>query len=349
MVTKSVLTLSKASGMELPDAATALTDAMNQFNAPAEEASRYIDAVANGAKYGAAEIPQVTEALLKFGAVAAKSNISIEESTALIELLAEKGLKGAEAGTALRNVLLKISAPDALPREAQKIIGDLGISMDKLKDSSIPVQEKFEMLKPLLKDNSYLVKVFGLENAVAATNIISNTDRLKELTSKMGEYGTAQEQADIRMDTLQGRTEKLTSTYDSFILSLNEGRGFLSGFLSELAETFTFALESLIRFNTSWEELYQKARDLGKEEGIKIFEKNIRNMTSNGVSDLSALNIELNKAKSELIRFKKEKDIIDKQIENFNPYALNFTGPSGKDLKLSKERLGGKFAYRHLI
>jgi DNA repair exonuclease SbcCD ATPase subunit len=61
MVTKSVLTLSKASGMELPDAATALTDAMNQFNAPAEEASRYIDAVANGAKYGAAEIPQVTE------------------------------------------------------------------------------------------------------------------------------------------------------------------------------------------------------------------------------------------------------------------------------------------------
>lgn len=306
MVTKSVLTLSKASGMELPDAATALTDAMNQFNAPAEEASRYIDAVANGAKYGAAEIPQVTEALLKFGAVAKSSNISIEESTALIELLAEKGLKGAEAGTALRNVLLKISAPDALPKDAQKIINDLGISMTKLKDNSIPVQEKFEMLKPLLKDNAYLVKVFGVENAVAATNILSNTNRLKELTSKMGEYGTAQEQADIRMDTLQGRTEKLSSTYDSFILSLNEGRGFLSGFLSELAETFTFALEALIRFNTSWEELYQKARDLGKEEGVKQFERTIRSLKKNGVEDLEALTTTLGQARLEFLKYDKE-------------------------------------------
>lgn len=306
MVTKSVLTLSKASGMELPDAATALTDAMNQFNAPAEEASRYIDAVANGAKYGAAEIPQVTEALLKFGAVAAKSNISIEESTALIELLAEKGLKGAEAGTALRNVLLKISAPDALPKEAQQIINDLGISMTKLKDNSIPVQEKFELLKPLLKDNAYLVKVFGVENAVAATNILSNTNRLKELTSKMGEYGTAQEQANIRMDTLQGRTEKLSATYDSFILSLNEGRGFLSGFLSELAETFTFALDSLIRLNTSWEELYQKARDLGKEEGAKQFERTIRSLKNNGVEDLEALTTTLGQARLEFLKYDKE-------------------------------------------
>lgn len=349
MVTKSVLTLSKASGMELPDAATALTDAMNQFNAPAEEASRYIDAVANGAKYGAAEIPQVTEALLKFGAVAKTSNISIEESTALIELLAEKGLKGAEAGTALRNVLLKISAPDALPKEAQQIINDLGISMTKLKDNSIPVQEKFEMLKPLLKDNGYLMKVFGVENAVAATNILSNTDRLKELTSKMGEYGTAQEQANIRMDTLQGRTEKLSATYDSFILSLNEGRGFLSGFLSELAETFTFALDSLIRLNTSWEDLYVQAQALGREEGIKQFEKNIRSLKQNGVSDLSAVTIELNKAQSELAKFKKEKEDVEKKLSEINPYAIRFSGPSPKDLKLAKERLESAVAQREII
>ncbi len=339
MVTKSVLTLSKASGMELPESATALTDAMNQFNAPAEEAARYIDAVANGAKYGAAEIPQVTEALLKFGSVAASSNISIEESTALIELLAEKGLKGAEAGTALRNVLLKISAPDALPKDAQKIIGELGISMTKLKDNTIPVQEKMEMLKPLLKDNAYLVKVFGVENTVAARNILGNTERLKELTSKMGEYGTAQEQADIRMNTLQGRTEKLSSTYDSFILSLNEGRGFLSGFLSELAETFTFALDSLIRMNTSWDELYQKARDLGKEEGAKQFERTIRSLRNNGVGDLEALTSTLGQARLDFLRFDKELKEAQKNAADFNPYAINISGPSGKELNLEVERL----------
>jgi len=170
-VTEAVLTLAQASGMEMPDAAIALTDAMNQFGADASQATIFIDALANGAKFGAAEIPQVTEALLKFGAVARTSNISIQESTALIELLAENGLKGADAGTALRNVLLKISAPDALPRRAQEEFTRLGISLETLKDKSIPIQQKLELLKPLLKDNASVVKIFGLENATAALNV----------------------------------------------------------------------------------------------------------------------------------------------------------------------------------
>jgi TP901 family phage tail tape measure protein len=212
-VTESAITLAKASGLELPEAATALTDAMNQFGAGAEKANSFIDALANGAKFGAAEIPQVTESLLKFGAVASSSNISVEESVGLIELLAEKGLKGAEAGTALRNVLLKIAAPDALPKDAIKAMEALGINVEKLSDKSLPVQERLAILKPLLSDTAAVVKVFGTENAVAATNILANTERLGELTSKMGEVGTAQEQAAVKMDTVENKTELLKSKY----------------------------------------------------------------------------------------------------------------------------------------
>jgi TP901 family phage tail tape measure protein len=250
-VTKAVITLSQASGMELPAAATALTDAMNQFGAPAEEAAFFIDALANGAKYGSAEIPEITDALLKFGAVAKSSNISIGESTALIELLAEKGLKGAEAGTALRNVLLKLSAPDALPKDAQKVIQGLGIDFEFLKDKTVTVQQKFEALKPLLQDDANLVKVFGLENVVAAKNVIGHTDRLAELTSKMDEFGTAQEQATLRTQTLEGDIVKLGSSWDSFILSLNKGDSVISrslsnliGLLNKAIEGYAFLLES---------------------------------------------------------------------------------------------------------
>jgi TP901 family phage tail tape measure protein len=250
-VTKAVITLSQASGMELPAAATALTDAMNQFGAPAEEAAFFIDALANGAKYGSAEIPEITDALLKFGAVAKSSNISIGESTALIELLAEKGLKGAEAGTALRNVLLKLSAPDALPKDAQKVIQELGIDFEFLKDKTVTVQQKFEALKPLLQDDANLVKVFGLENVVAAKNVIGHTDRLGELTSKMDEFGTAQEQATLRTQTLEGDIVKLGSSWDSFILSLDKGDSVISrslsnliGLLNKAIEGYAFLLES---------------------------------------------------------------------------------------------------------
>lgn len=237
-VTKAAITLSQASGMELPDAATALTDAMNQFGAPAEDAAKFIDALANGALFGSAEIPQVTDALLKFGAVANTANVSIEESTGLIEALAEKGLKGAEAGTALRNVMLKLSAPNALPKEAKQRLDALGVSFADLQDTSKPFSQRLDALKPLLKDNAALVKVFGTENAVAATNLIRNTDRIKELTANMYTQGTASKQAEARTQTLSFALNKLKETWNGLILSFSEGEGagkMLTGFVTFLA------------------------------------------------------------------------------------------------------------------
>lgn len=342
-VTKSTLTLAKASGMDLPAAATALTDAMNQFNAPAEKAGEFIDALANGAKYGSAEIPQVTDALLKFGAVAKSSNVNIQESTALIELLAEKGQKGAEAGTALRNVLLRLSAPDALPKEAKSILDKLGISMDTLKDKSLPIQQRFEALKPLLADDSYLVKVFGQENIVAAKNVINHTDRLKDLTDKMYEYGTAQEQAEIRSNTLQGKTERLTATYDSLVLSMNEGKGIISSFFSAFVDGSRKSLEMLIRMNTSWDELYKKAQLQGGEIGKSQFEIFSRGLSPEEVEE----NFEkIRKAFFEN-RNKLEEDLKrnEEELAKKNPYALtNPFGKSIKDYKKEIERLKGEIS-----
>jgi TP901 family phage tail tape measure protein len=284
-VTEATLTLSKAAGMEMPEAATALTDAMNQFGADASQASVFVDALANGAKYGAAEIPQTTEALLKFGAVARTSNISIQESVGLIELLAENGIKGAEAGTKLRNVLLKISAPDALPKEAKAEFERLGITMEFLKDKTIPIQQKLEALKPLLKDNASVVKVFGDENATAAINVIDHTDRLKVLTSKMGEFGTAQEQADIRMNTLQGDTDKMSSTYDSLVLSIGKGSGVVTSFFRFFVQGTTNALDGLIRLNSSWDELFDKAKDEGGKSGKRLFDERFNAMIGDSLSD----------------------------------------------------------------
>lgn len=347
-VTEAVLTLSKASGMEMADSATALTDAMNQFGASAEEAQTYIDALANGAKYGSAEIPQLTEAVLKFGAVARSSNVNIKESVALVELLAENGLKGAEAGTALRNVLLKISAPDALPKRAKEELEGLGISLNKLKDSSIPVQERLEMLKPLLKDNASIVKLFGVENATAAINIISHTDRLKELTGKMGEYGTANEQARIRMNTVQNKTEVMKSTYDSLILSIATGKGAISGFFGTMIDGLTGAMKDLIRLNTSWDELNAKAKVSGQKSGTKMFAGQFENLKGTGSDAEIAQSIKTVATRDYKVllgAYKKN----EKAIKEFNPYAINISGPSGKDLKLEKERLTKELAEKAQI
>ena len=224
-LTQKAITLSQASGLDLPDAATRLTDALNQFGAPADQAGRFIDVLANASLEGSAAIPDVTDALLKFGAVAKTSNVSVEESAALIETLASKGLKGAEAGTALRNVMLKLSAPDALPKEAQERMKELGISFEDISDPSRSFADRLESMKPLLSDNTALQKVFGKENAVAAINLISLTDETKELTKAMGNQGTASKQASENTDTIAFAFNKLKESWNELILRFNEGSG----------------------------------------------------------------------------------------------------------------------------
>lgn len=224
-VTESAIKLSKASGMDLPASATALTDALNQFGAPAEKAGEFINVLANGALFGSAEIPQVTEALLKFGAVAKTSNVSIQESTALIELLASKGLKGAEAGTALRNVMLKLSAPDALPKEAKDMLNDLGIDMEKLADNSIPFADRLKALSPILESETAQIKVFGTENVVSAKNLLMNIDSIQELTKNMDTNGTVTKQAEDRTKTLNQALIELKGGWDEIVLSFSSGAG----------------------------------------------------------------------------------------------------------------------------
>jgi TP901 family phage tail tape measure protein len=215
-VTNAAIKLAEASGMTLPEAATNLTDAMNQFGASAGEASTYINVLAAGSLEGAAAIPQVTQALLKFGAVAKQSKVSIQESTAAIEVLGGAGLKGAEAGTALRNVLLRLSAADALPKEAIASLQAAGVDMAKLGDKTISLADRLDELGKISGDQTALVKIFGAENVVAGQVILGNTDKLRDLTAAVTGTNTAYEQAAIR-------TQSLSTVFEVFRNKLNAG------------------------------------------------------------------------------------------------------------------------------
>jgi len=224
-LTKSAILLSQASGLELPEASKQLTDAMNQFGASSEEASKFVDVLASGAKFGSAEIPQITEALLKFGAIAKSSAVSVQESTGAIELLAEKGIKGAEAGTKLRNVMLKLSAPDALPKKAKDMLAELGVNFEELSDKSKPFAERLKALKPALQSNTAMVKVFGAENVVAGQIMLENTERLEELTTQMDTNGVAQEQANKRTNTLGHALTQLKNAFTRLFTEIASGDG----------------------------------------------------------------------------------------------------------------------------
>ena len=231
-VTKSAILLSQASGMELPEASKNLTDAMNQFGASSEQAGKFVDVLASGSKFGAVEIPQITEALLKFGAVSRTSNVSIQESVALIEVLGKSGVKGAEAGTKLRNVMLKLSAPDVLPKRAVESMERLGINFDLISDTSKPFVERLEAMKPILSDVGAMTEVFGVQNEVVGQIVLENTELFDEYTEKMDTNGVAQEQADRRTQTLGHALMELKNAFTDLFFGITDGENSMQGLVT---------------------------------------------------------------------------------------------------------------------
>ncbi|MHC4316625.1 MAG: phage tail tape measure protein, partial [Planctomycetota bacterium] len=226
-VTREAITLAEAAGLELPTAATALANALNQFNLPAEESSRVINALAAGSKFGAAAIPELSEAITKFGVAAASSNISIEESIGAVELLAEKGIAGAEAGTKLRNVFGQLDIAKALPPKAAKQLAKFGVNTDIVSDSTLTLQERLTELSKIQDDATALTFVFGKQNKVAAQAVLQNVDRIAELTEAVTGTDVAIEQAATNVDNLDGSLKGLSSAYEGLILSIESGDGAL--------------------------------------------------------------------------------------------------------------------------
>lgn len=222
-VTESAILLSEAAGTDLPDAANRLVLIMNKFGLSASETKSVVDSFAASVKYGTAEIPALTDALQEFGSVAKLANVSINESNALVQTLAKNGKMGSEAGTGLRNVLLQINNAANLDAKAAKSLKDLGVNIKLVSDTTQPLSVRLKEMSKVAGDTSAIVNIFGKENTDTAAILLNNLPLYNKYTEQFKEQGIAQEQAEIRSNTLQGSLKKLQNAYDNMLLSLNEG------------------------------------------------------------------------------------------------------------------------------
>ncbi len=221
-VTKQTIILSKATGMELSEAVQYATTILNQFEAPASETARYINAIAAGAKEGASEIPDIAASIKEFGAGAKSANISIEESVALVETLGDKMIKGGEAGTQLRNILLVIKAPEALDKKALEALQSHNVNTKKLADTNLTLKERLSELSKIAGDAGAMVRVFGKENITAGEILLKNVDRFDQLNSKIGDTNEAYRQAAVQSDNLANLTETLDNNWKRLSETLGE-------------------------------------------------------------------------------------------------------------------------------
>jgi len=206
-MTREALILSQATGDELASSVESLANVMNQFGLDADEGSRVINVLAAASKFGAVEVGSLSESMVKVGGVSAALKVPLETTVSLLELLGKKGLKGAEAGTQLKGVLLALSTK----------------AKDEFNPSIVGMSEALDNLAAAHLNPKEMVKLFGRENVAAALNVIELRNELEPLNKAITGTNTAAEQAAIKMDTLKGDVEKLTAAYDAQVKSLGNG------------------------------------------------------------------------------------------------------------------------------
>ncbi|MDJ0030346.1 phage tail tape measure protein [Pantoea ananatis] len=230
--TNSALLLAQAGGSTLPDATRTLALSLNQFGAGAEQADRYINVLAAGAKFGASEINDTAAAIKNGGVAAAQAGIGFETLNAAIQVLASREIKGGEAGTALRNIILNLEK-----------------GTDKtLKPSVVGLSKALENLAGKNLSTAQAVKLFGVENINAASILTSNRGKLDELTKSLTGTQTAHEQAAVRVNNLNGDLMGLTSAFEGLIIKVGQsGNGPLRSGVQSITESVNALADN---FNT---------------------------------------------------------------------------------------------------
>lgn len=235
-VTQQAITLAEAAGITLPQAAAALGNSLNQFSVGAEEASRFVNVLAAGSQKGASEIPELTAALKVAGTVAANAGISFEETIATIETLGEVGIKGAEAGTIFRNVVLRLQKE----------------GIERLDPAVQGLRGALKNLNAEQRSTTDLIKLFRTESFAGAVALLNRIDRTEELQAAITATNIAEQQAIINTSNLDGKMKQLNSAIEGLQIALADGAlpGLEDGvgFFAEWINVVTDAIEVTNRF-----------------------------------------------------------------------------------------------------
>lgn len=249
-VTRQAVLLAEASGgtLQLADAAAVVGKALNQFSEDADQAARFVNVLAAGAKFGSSEVLATSIALKNAGVAAASAGVSFEETNAAIQVLAKNGIDGAEAGTALRNIFLKLDTD----------------TNTKLRPSVVGLSKALQNLSALNETGAQQVKRFGLENIVAGKSLTANAGLLSDLTSKLTGTNTAFEQASTNVNNLDGDLLALGSAYESLQIKIGT---LADGELRRLTQSTTEFIQAL---NGSEDALKEWGGTLDNIESIAV-------------------------------------------------------------------------------
>jgi len=231
--TEAIQQLAAATNTDLAQAASVAASTVKGFSLTADETQRVVDVMAKSFSSSALDMEKFSTAMAIVAPVAKNAGFTIEETTAQLGILADRGVDASTAATSLRNIFLENSKAGRTFEEGLQLIQK---STDKTKTA-------FEL--------------FGKRGATVATILAENSDQAALLTDSLDNAGgAAQEMADTQLDTLNGQLKLLNSAWEGFILSLEKGDGLMARVARGGIELLSNALTQLTNIGAITEVMF---------------------------------------------------------------------------------------------
>ena len=223
-----IMDLAAASGEDLAMTADIVTDSLSAFGLQAKDSAMFADVLAAAATNSNTNVALMGQTFKYAAPVAGALGFTVQDTATAIGLMANQGIKGSEAGTALRSTMTRMVKPTSDSAEAMQILGlnilDANGKMKPFRDIIKDVRSGMSKLTPESKA-SVAAMLAGQEAMSGLLALVNSSDAdFDKLAGAIdNSSGAAQNMANIRMDNLKGDLEQLSGDWDSFTTKIMGG------------------------------------------------------------------------------------------------------------------------------
>ena len=308
-----VLNLAAAGGLDLAYASDLVTDSMAAMGMETDKLDTYIDQMAKTSQKSNTSVAQLGEATLVCAGTVSLTGQSLETMNTELGILANNGMKGAEGGTHLRNILLSLSAPTDKAADAMEELGvkvsDSNGNMRNLNDIMVDLNASLDGMSDV-KRTQAISKIFNTTDIAAVNALLKGTgEEYSNLYAQISNCsGAAANMAKTLNDNLKGKITTLQSALEGLGIAAYE---IFDDTMKEAVDSATDAVGSLQRSIDSGDlgvslnkmskalgEFTENAIDIGEDalpvliDGLTWLIDNA-DMVIAGVTGITAANMEM--------------------------------------------------------
>ena len=246
-----VMSLAAASGESLGNVSDIVTDVMTAMHQGADKADEFADVLAAASSNANTNVGLMGYTFKYAAPLAGTLGYSIQDLASVIGLMANAGIKGETAGTALRTMFSNLINPTD---EVFTKMQDLGVSFKNADGTIKPLRESMVDLRGKFKTMTAAEKLATAEMLVgkeAMTGFVAVMDASEEDFNKMfhavdNAAGAAERMAETRLDNLAGDITLLGSAWETLQLSIMQGSN--GNFLRELVQGVKADVEKFTKY-----------------------------------------------------------------------------------------------------